>query len=151
MGYYFNIWRKKVTKRKNSDTFHGRLRKVRKTLGLNQDTFCAGMKISKPTLVRYESGDRKPGSDFLSILADEFNVDMNWLITGKGEMFARDLSEMGILVDRADRELCELIEFMAVPQIRRSVMAEFDQLKMIFKAVLEEHFAGKAKTAAQGG
>lgn len=140
-----------MTESKNSDTFHGRLRKTRKTLGLTQDIFCEKMKISKPTLVRYESGDRKPDSDFLSVLADAFNVDMNWLITGKGEMFARDLSEIGILVDRADRELCQLIEFMEVPQIRRSVMAEFDQLKMIFKSVVEEHFAGKAKAAVQGG
>ncbi|MCP5106891.1 MAG: helix-turn-helix transcriptional regulator [bacterium] len=125
--------------------FFSRLKMVRKTLGFTQDTFCARTKVSKPTLVRYECGDRKPSSDFLALLANEFNIDMNWLITGKGEMFSRDLSEIGILVNREDKELCELIDLLSIPQMRRSVMAEFDQLKIIFKSLVDEHYTGKRK------
>ncbi|MCP5105024.1 MAG: helix-turn-helix transcriptional regulator [bacterium] len=125
--------------------FHSRLRMVRKALGFTQNTFCARIKVSKPTLVRYESGDRKPGSDFLALLANEFNIDMNWLITGKGEMFSRDLAEIGILVNGEDKELCELIDLLSILQMRRSVMAEFDQLKIIFKSLVDEHYTGKRK------
>ena len=42
-------------------------------------------------------------------------------------------------------ELCDLIDLLSIPQMRRSVMAEFDQLKIIFKSLVDEHYTDKRK------
>ena len=110
---------------------------VRKALGHTQETFSPILSVSKPTLVRYEAGERRPDSDILEVLAREYNVDMNWLVTGEGDMFVK---ESGIFVDCVDEELCELIRLMVVPQIRRSVMAEFDMARVIFKPMVDAFF-----------
>jgi transcriptional regulator with XRE-family HTH domain len=123
------------------DNFYSRLRKIRKTLGCTQDEFARQLKVSKPTVVRYESGGRKPDADFLSILINEFKVNINWLLMGDGEMFLKEKpSEPTITINPNDEELCQLIDLLQIPQMRRSVMAEFDQLKIIFKSLVEKHY-----------
>lgn len=36
--------------------------------------------ISRNTVMRYESGDRKPDSDFIAALCQEYNVSADWLL-----------------------------------------------------------------------
>ena len=131
----------------NMDNFYSRLRKIRKTLGYTQDEFARHLKVSKPTFVRYESGGRKPDAHFLSILISKFDVNINWLLIGDGEMFLKESSsapEPIITINLNDKELCQLIDLLQIPQIRRSVMAEFEKLKVIYKLLVEEHY-NKAK------
>ncbi len=137
-----------MKKIKDDNTFHGRLKKVRKALGYTQETFSPIVSVSKPTLVRYEAGERRPDSDILEILAKDYNVDMNWLVMGTGDMFVKD---SGIFVDCEDSELCELIRLMAVPQIRRSVMAEFDMARVIFKPMVDAFLTGKEEAGVRAG
>lgn len=54
-------------------------------LGMTQDEFAKASGISKATLVGYEVGQRKPGYDALAAIA-ETGCNINWLLTGKGEM-----------------------------------------------------------------
>ncbi|MFC0323230.1 helix-turn-helix domain-containing protein [Gallibacterium melopsittaci] len=35
----------------------------------------------------YISGDREPNSDGMTILVEKLNININWLLTGKGVMF----------------------------------------------------------------
>lgn len=125
-----------MAKKIDPNTFHGRLRLIRKTLKLTQDQFCQQLKVSKPTLVRYESGDRHPDSELLEYIAVEYRVNMNWLFFSFGDMFLRPNMEADIVVEREDGELCELLETMNIPQIRRAVLSEFDKLKVIFRELL---------------
>jgi len=139
--------RLKTKKDIHMDNFYSRLRKIRKTLGCTQDEFARHLKVSKPTVVRYESGGRKPDADFLSILINEFKVNINWLLTGNGEMFLKEnLLESNITIDPNDEELCQLIDLLHIPKMRRSIMAEFDQLKIIFKYIVEKYNEEKSET-----
>lgn len=125
-----------MAKKIDPNTFHGRLRMIRKTLKLTQDEFCQRLKVSKPTLVRYESGDRHPDSELLEFIAHEYRVDMNWLFFGMAEMFLRPNMEADIVIERDNAEMCDLVESMEIPQFHRAIMAEFDKLKVIFKDFL---------------
>ncbi|RPE72510.1 helix-turn-helix protein [Tibeticola sediminis] len=88
-----------------------RIKAWRHALGLTQDEFSRRSGISKATLVGYEVGQRKPGSDALAAIA-RTGVDMRWLLTGEGEMlpkpapdkdfsdvpYARRLEKIGLLL-----------------------------------------------------
>jgi transcriptional regulator with XRE-family HTH domain len=69
---------------------HERIKHWRHTLGLTQDEFAKLAGMSKATLVGYEVGQRKPGADALAAIA-RTGVNMNWLLTGEGEMLPREV------------------------------------------------------------
>lgn len=65
-----------------------RLREVRKALGdPERGEFAQSLDISKNTIAFYERGERTPDANVLRLYSDHHGVDMNWLITGNGEMF----------------------------------------------------------------
>ncbi|RWR14491.1 LexA family transcriptional regulator [Sinirhodobacter populi] len=65
-----------------------RLRAVRTQVGIeDRDSFAEQSGISKSTIAHYERGDRTPDATMLERYRDRWGVDLNWLITGKGEMF----------------------------------------------------------------
>jgi transcriptional regulator with XRE-family HTH domain len=141
------IVKKKITTGEdvaNPDNFSQRLKNLRRSLKYTQEEFSKILHISKPTLVRYEAGERKPDADLLAVLADRFNVNCNWLITGKEEMFlpSNELKFPGII---PDIEIYRLLELMEIPEIRRSILAYLDQLTFIFKPLVEQFYTRKQK------
>jgi transcriptional regulator with XRE-family HTH domain len=129
-----------------ANNVNSRLKRIRIFLGFNLDEFSQLLKISKPTLVRYESGERKPTTDFLSILINEYKVNVNWLLTGKGSIF---LGKNSIVSEDyyGESELTQLVELFEIPEIRRGILAEFDKLKTIFKISIQK-FYGELKEKA---
>mgnify|MGYP002676941200 CR=1 FL=1 len=67
--------------------FTERLQKLRKTLKLSQDELSTQLGISYRAYTSYERGDRKPSIEVLSKLLEVVDVNLNWLISGQGEMF----------------------------------------------------------------
>ncbi len=64
-----------------------RITKIRKTLNLSQLNFAKQLKTTNVTINRYEKGVMNPSSDFYEKLVTVFNVNVNYLLTGTGEMF----------------------------------------------------------------
>ena len=64
-----------------------RLQKIRKKLKLSQEEIADETNISYRAYTSYERGDRKPSFEFLVKLVEKYNVNLNCLIAGKGEMF----------------------------------------------------------------
>ena len=64
-----------------------RLQKARKTLKLSQEDISTQIGISYRAYSSYEREDRKPSIEFLEKLVVQYNLNLNWLIAGKGEMF----------------------------------------------------------------
>lgn len=64
-----------------------RLKAVRKHLGINQNTMGDALKIKGSAISQMENGIINPSMDTLLMLSRAYNVDLHWLITGKGEMF----------------------------------------------------------------
>lgn len=60
-------------------TFGDRLKQLRLKAGLSQQELSNELKIGRSTLANYEQGKREPNFETLEIIADYFNVDMNFL------------------------------------------------------------------------
>lgn len=83
----------------NMENIGQRIKELRKRLGLSQREFAK--KIGKATIsiAKWEAGDRTPDESTLKLIAKEFNVNEEWLKTGKGEMFVETpIKEEGIKV-----------------------------------------------------
>ena len=77
-----------------------RLKEWRRLLGLTQQQFCDATGIPLRTLCGYEGGTRRPGEEARAAIA-ETGCNINWLLTGKGEM--RDVDREKALQDGAFR------------------------------------------------
>ncbi len=63
------------------------LKKIRQKLGLSMAKFAQKLEIPAPTLTCYERGERTPSANLFLQLHDKINVNLNWFISGKGDMF----------------------------------------------------------------
>lgn len=64
-----------------------RLKKLRKVLDLTQQEFADKIGIVRDNIGGYETGRRNPSDAVINLICREFNVNEEWLRTGKGEMF----------------------------------------------------------------
>ena len=65
--------------------FSERLRQLRTARDLSQMEFSKQIGISKSSVNMYERGEREPGLETLELIADYFNVDMDYLL-GKSDV-----------------------------------------------------------------
>lgn len=64
-----------------------RIKKIRKELDLTQQKFGERIGVKGNTIAQYENGRNEPIDAVISLICREFNVNEDWLRTGKGEMF----------------------------------------------------------------
>lgn len=73
-------------------TIGDRIREVRTGMGLIRDDFAELMGISRNTLARYETDERKPDADFIIKFCEEYDVSADWLLLGRSENDDQTLS-----------------------------------------------------------
>lgn len=121
-----------------------RLKLIRKALHMTQDEFSTILQVSKPTISRYETGDRCPDAEFLQILLNQYSVNVNWLLGGEGPMFLDEDSDNRPVSSLENyEEIKELLELLEVPQIRRAILVEAEKSRQLFGHLLKEHRADK--------
>ncbi|MBP1575662.1 MAG: helix-turn-helix transcriptional regulator [Oscillospiraceae bacterium] len=59
------------------------LKEIRKKRKINQQKLAMDLNISRESISYYENGKREPSLELLVQLSNYFNVDINYLITGK--------------------------------------------------------------------
>jgi len=77
---------------------HERIEQIRKTLGFkSREKFAEEIGIPFPTLRAYEQGkiENIPHS-FFNTLVSKFNINLNWLMSGDGDMFVDNQSDIQI-------------------------------------------------------
>ena len=77
----------KVHTNKVGCMFSARLQEMRKKLQLTKEEISLQTGISQRAYTSYECGERKPSLDFFEKLVALYNVNLNCLIAGQGEMF----------------------------------------------------------------
>lgn len=66
-----------------------RLKYIRKTLNLTQKNFAKEIGMSQSGYAQIETGDKPISNRLIKPICLAFNIDENWLRTGKGEMFVK--------------------------------------------------------------
>jgi len=64
-----------------------KIEKIREHMGFNKNQLAEFLGISNVYITRYEKGDNEPSGDFYRLLKKKIpNLNLNWLISEKGEM-----------------------------------------------------------------
>jgi transcriptional regulator with XRE-family HTH domain len=128
------------------------LKEIRKTLKMTQDEFSAQFGVSKATYVRYELGEMMPKAQFLSLLAKKFHINLNWLLTGKGERSLDgnhlDISLINPKVFQ-DKRYLELLDLLNIPVVEEVLMAKLTAVKALLSSVIEEYHSQKEHVKEQ--
>lgn len=72
---------------KNMDDIANRFIEMRKNLGFNKSQLSQYIKSTPSIIGEIESGKREPSKNILMKLLSLYNVNINWLLSGEGEMF----------------------------------------------------------------
>lgn len=64
-----------------------RIKKIRKDAGLRQPEFAEKIGVAQASITSYETGIRYPSKVTMRSICREFNINEEWLLTGKGDMY----------------------------------------------------------------
>lgn len=67
-----------------------RIKEVRKALGLSQEQFAYGLKVSTAGIAEFESGRCRPSEEIQELIRIVYGVSEEWLNTGNGRMFVQE-------------------------------------------------------------
>ena len=107
-------------------SINARIKAVRKALGLSQRAFCKGIFLSQGFYAQIEGGFKKANERIYELISTKYNVNKEWLLTGKGEMFSGPAPDV---------ELEQLIEIYREldPLFREYIMLQIKQLLSVQK------------------
>lgn len=88
------------------------LKKIRTELGLSVAKFAEKLEMSASTLTGYERGERTPSWNLFTQLHIKANVNMNWFVSGEGEMFCQKPFEQ----DELEQKVVEVMKKYGVIQ-----------------------------------
>ena len=110
-------------------TLGERIKKARKALDLTQQKFADQIGTTQNALTGYETGRRNPSSSVINNICKTFDVNEEWLRTGKGEMFnAKSSAAMEALARERGLTHSDLVlieKFLSMKQESRLAVAEY--------------------------
>lgn len=112
-----------------SEILNSRVRFVRKSLNLSQETFGHRLGVTGAGISKIESGQRKLTDQMLLMICKEFNINERWLRYGEGELYSQKLPN-GLeevakcyQLDELDKRI--LYEYLQLNEKKRSVIKEY--------------------------
>ena len=112
--------------------FKERLKDLRKMKGLSQVALADRLGLSKSTIGAYETGDITPSLEALNLIADFFNVDIDYLL-GKEDVSTYIITpEQKEVVDA----ICEDTELLAL--MRKAMNKNYKKRLLKFIELMEE-------------
>jgi transcriptional regulator with XRE-family HTH domain len=148
----------KERKEKEREDFARRLTEVRSRLRLNQEEFAAAIGYTDGFISLLEGCKTRPGYKFFKNIIDRFKVNPVYLLTGRGNMFLDDDTEVKIKgYEGPDKEMvAKLVGYIEqVPTFRFAVFEFF--LTYLYKnediveVQKKEYFAEKKKKNRSSG
>lgn len=86
--------------------FQNMLKQLRKAKGLTQDELAKILKVSRSAIGMYENGSREPDYETLEIIADFFNVDIDYLL---GRTNKTTILPENYLTSKDDRDISAIL------------------------------------------
>jgi transcriptional regulator with XRE-family HTH domain len=118
-----------------------RLQEIRTHLGYLQKAFAKEMEISGASLSEIEAGNVKPRFELIYNITRKFDVNINYLLHGEGEMFMKDETYRltGFDMTKVDRTfLEEFVDYFSRSELVRTHVMGFFRRYMIENAELIE-------------
>lgn len=75
-----------------------RIKEIRKKEGLSQQKFADKLGIARGNIAAYEVGKNSPSDAVISLICSKFNVNKEWLLTGKGDIYDVPEDEVAAVV-----------------------------------------------------
>ena len=115
------------------DSINERFIELRKACKKNQSDFAKVLGLSRSGVTAIESGARKVTDKHLLMLSnwDEYNVNIDWLRTGEGDMFLpTETNALEILRKEyhlSDLQLSFVANFVRLPEDHKDIVLDFMQ------------------------
>lgn len=109
-----------------------RIKELRKTLGLTQQEFADRIGMKRNTIANYEINRNEPSNSVVSLVCREFNVQEEWLRTGKGEMFEA----------KPENRLDELSKEYNLDELDRQMVLGYLNLNVMEREVVKRYMLG---------
>ena len=125
-------------------TIGKRIKELKSILHLTSLEMANELSIPVRTIGSYERDEAQPGPKFLNALIDKFCVNINWLLSGRGNMFItkkaeKDIAYIAQLQERlklTNEELNGLIDILDADASREMVL-KFIEIKKGNKEALD--------------
>ncbi len=125
-------------------TIGKRIKELKQKLNLTSSEMAQQLGIPVRTIGSYERDEAQPGAKFFSLLIDKFQVNANWVLTGKGSIFIPSKTEVDVKylanineqLNLTNEELQSLIDILDTDASRDMVM-KFIEIKKGNKEALE--------------
>ena len=107
-----------------------RIKNLRKSMNITAKDFADILQIPLRTVGSYERNEAQPSPKFFSALIDIYNININWLLTGDGNVFLNeqnkiDESFISLLKSKfnmSDDEIAGLIDVLASDASKEMVL-----------------------------
>ena len=93
-----------INYKKEKNVLKDRIKTLRKVLDLTQQEFADKLGIKRNTVATYETGKSNPSDAAVLLICKTFNINEEWLRTGKGEMFKEIQPDSEYM--KAARDIC---------------------------------------------
>lgn len=117
-----------------------RLIKLRNRFGYKQQQMADQLGMAPISLNRIERGTFFPSAVTLNEIAVKFNVSLDWLFYGKGNMFmGKGEGETNKSGDIFERDIEEMVYLMRqIPLVRYAMMDHFQRFKVDNRTVIDD-------------
>jgi len=137
-----------------------RLGKFRAAINKSPEDLAKEMVVNPTEIKNIESGDTYPQHDYLDYWRDHYDLNLNWLFTGKGAMFydidEPDRKRIMPLWDRVLDEagpdignILQMIQLMRVPLTRQILKAKLTELRVVGREAYAEYFKDRDKVGIE--
>ncbi|MBR6162471.1 helix-turn-helix transcriptional regulator [bacterium] len=121
-----------------------RIKKIKNVLNITSSALAKRLSIPLRTIGSYERDEAPPSEKFLNAMISQLHVNINWLLTGAGQMFVNskdtdDLLYISKLQDKfslSDDEIDGLIDVLECSASREMIL-RFIQIKKGDKEALD--------------
>jgi transcriptional regulator with XRE-family HTH domain len=117
-----------------------RLKEVRTAINLSLEKIANQTGFSRSLISEAENGKKKPSSLYLYSLHLLYGVNINYILSGNGDLFIHRPDTPGKAKNDTDEEMQELIHLMKhVKFVKFAMLSHFVDFKIRNKDVIKEH------------
>ena len=119
-----------------------RIKEIRKMLDMTQAEFSSKIGLSRNFIAQIETGAKMPSNRTISDICREFNINKDWLLTGKGEPTIEACQEERYAINigklqRADNET--IMRWVnAIAETKPEVLVEIEKFMRKILEIEEE-------------